>query len=184
MARTLSWLRQGKLAIRLCNPNPFPVQLPQGRPLATVVQVATDEVRGQSELVLTSPEPAVVEVAVQRIQVEEAEHHPVLALQGQGLTADQQDRLTAMLRRWGPVFSANEDDFRRTKAVLHQIPTGNAPPVRERHRPVPPSLYPELRALLQGMLENGVVKECKSVGCSSCAGTEEGWFLALLRRLP
>ncbi|KAL2087264.1 hypothetical protein ACEWY4_018323 [Coilia grayii] len=99
VARTLSWLHQGKLAIRLCNPNPFPVQLPQGRPLATVVQVATDEVRGQSELVLTSPEPAVVEVAVQRIQVEEAVHHPVLALQGQGLTADQQDRLTAMLRR-------------------------------------------------------------------------------------
>ncbi|KAL7846619.1 hypothetical protein SRHO_G00215990 [Serrasalmus rhombeus] len=42
------------------NPNPFPVQLPQGHPLAAVVQVAANDVQRQSELVLTSTELAVV----------------------------------------------------------------------------------------------------------------------------
>ena len=87
---------------------------------------------------------------------------PVLALQGEGLTPEQQNQLTALLRKWSPVFAAHEEDFGRTNPVLHQIPTGSAPPVRERHRPIPPKLYSELRTLLQSMLESGVVRESNS----------------------
>lgn len=60
------------------------------------------------------------------------------------------------------MFAQHEEDFGRTGAVQHQIPTGSAPPSREQYRPVPPSLYPELRSLLKGMLETGVVRESSS----------------------
>ena len=41
----------------------------------------------------------------------------------------------------------------------NQIPTGTAPPIHERYRPVPPTLYPELRKLLQSTLDYGVMQE-------------------------
>ena len=50
VARTLGWLRQGHVAVRLCNPNPFPVQLPLGRPLAAVSQGSSEDVQGRNEM--------------------------------------------------------------------------------------------------------------------------------------
>ncbi|KAJ8254743.1 hypothetical protein GJAV_G00196890 [Gymnothorax javanicus] len=129
VARALTWMRQGRVVLRLCNPNPFPVQVPQGLPLAAVDQVDAEDVRGQSELVFTHPEPTVVEVAVQSVDTKPTEDHPALALQGEGLTKEEQDRLATLLRKWSTVFAADEDDFGRTSAVLHRIPTGEAPPV-------------------------------------------------------
>lgn len=79
VARTLTWMRQGRVALRLCNPNPFPVQIPQAIPLAAVGQVDAADVRDQAELVFTHPEPTVVEVAVQSVGTMTAEDHPVLA---------------------------------------------------------------------------------------------------------
>ncbi|KAL6472414.1 hypothetical protein MHYP_G00186020 [Metynnis hypsauchen] len=88
---------EGRLAVCLCHTNPFPVQLPQGHPLVAVVQVAANDVQGQSELVLTSPELVVVKVVVPPIRAAKAEDNPALALQGEGLTRDQQDQLATML---------------------------------------------------------------------------------------
>lgn len=46
--------------------------------------------------------------------------------------------------------------------VQRQISIGAMPPSRERYRLIPPSLFPELRRLLQGMLDSGVVSESSS----------------------
>lgn len=70
--------------------------------------------------------------------------------------------MDSLLRRWREVFAAGDEDFGQTSAVLHSIPTGSAPPSRERYRPIPTSLYPELRGLLQNMLDNDVIKESSS----------------------
>ncbi len=43
--------------------------------------------------------------------------------------------------------------------MKHQIPTGDAVPSRERYRPVPPTHYSEVRTLLRGMLEKGIIRE-------------------------
>lgn len=67
-----------------------------------------------------------------------------------------------LLHRWSKVFAAHEEDCGHTDTVQHQIYTGSAPPSREWYRPVPPSLFPELRKLLQGMLDSGVVSESSS----------------------
>lgn len=119
--------------------------------------------------------PQEVEVRVCRVQVA-AKHqtsraaatkgcmgeHPVLELQGDGLSPEEQQRLTAFLQRWQHVFAAHNEDFGCTNAVQHQIPAGVAPPTRERYRPVPPKLYAELRILLQGILYSGVIVESSS----------------------
>ncbi|XP_071061777.1 uncharacterized protein [Pseudochaenichthys georgianus] len=168
VARTLSWVRSGRVPIRVCNPHPFSIEIPQRRALATVSQVDPQAVKTEEELVLTHTGPSAVEVEVRSISstpvpnVTVPPDHPALALQGEDLNHNEQQRLSDLLQRWTKVFAANEDDFGHTSAVLHQIPTGDAPPIRQRHRPVPPALYAELRALLEGMLENGVVKESSS----------------------
>lgn len=88
--------------------------------------------------------------------------HPVLELQGDGLSPEEQQRLTAFLHKWQHVFAAHDKDFGCTNAVQHQIPTGVAPPTHERYRPVPPKLYAALRILLQGILYSGVIVESSS----------------------
>lgn len=113
-------------------------------------------------MVLRDTTPGVLEVDVQKVEAPATSDHPALELQGEDLSADQQTQLTALLRRWVHVFAAHEDDFGHTKAVKHHIPTGEAPPIRDRYRPVPPKLFAELRELLQEMVDSKVVRESSS----------------------
>ncbi|KAF3838362.1 hypothetical protein F7725_010130, partial [Dissostichus mawsoni] len=65
VARTVAWVVKGRLPIRVCNPNPYPVTIPQRRPLANVFQVEPSQIRGEKDLVLKTSDPGVVEVDVQ-----------------------------------------------------------------------------------------------------------------------
>lgn len=72
---------------------------------------------------------------------------------------EEQQQLDQLLLKWQHVFASHEEDYGHTDAVRHRIPTGNAKPIRERFRPVPPTLYKEIRSLLKDMLKGGVIKE-------------------------
>lgn len=55
----------------------------------------------------------------------------------------------------------HEEDYGLTSTMQHSIPTGNAAPVRERYRQIPPKLYQEVKSLIQGMLDaNIIVPSC------------------------
>lgn len=162
MARPLAVIKDGKVPIRVKNVNPFPVVMPPRCPLASVYQVQPSVVHGEKQLVLCTDQPVTVEVDVQNVQLPPEGEHPVFALRGEGLTDKEQLEMDQLLQRWSKVFATHEEDYGCTDSVQHQIPTGTAPPSRERYRPIPPSLFPELRKLLQGMLDSGVVCESSS----------------------
>lgn len=75
------------------------------------------------------------------------------------LSEPQQEELSTLLCKWEKVFATHGEDFGRTDLVQHRIHTGSAAPVRERYRPLPPMMYKEMKTLLAGMLEKGVIKE-------------------------
>lgn len=72
---------------------------------------------------------------------EEAENDQVLKLAHRpDLTQEEQGQLAALLRRWEKVFSTHREDFGRRDAVKHFISTGDAAPITECFRPLPPLL--------------------------------------------
>lgn len=127
-----------------------------------MTQVDQQDVCTGTELLLRPLGPNEVEVGVQRVHKSTTHDHPVLSVQVEGLSDVQQQWLTELLQQWTSVFAADDKDFGDTEAVLHHVLAGDVPPIRQRYRPVPSTLFPELRALLQGMLDSGVVQESAS----------------------
>lgn len=83
-------------------------------------------------------------------------------LTGVDLSFDQQAQLKALLVRYHSVFATSDEDYGRTGVVQHHIDTGQAPPVCEQYRQIPPHLYQDVRVLLQGMLEGGIIRKSTS----------------------
>ena len=162
VGRALVTTRGGYVPIRLCNPHPYVVEISPRTVLAELHGVSAEDVQAQRVLRLHGEETGTVEVTIHSIDALQAGDSAAPPVLGEGLTTEQQQRVKGRMDQWRAVFAQHEEDFGRTGAVQHQIPTGSAPPSRERYRPVPPSLYPELRSLLKGMLETGVVRESSS----------------------
>lgn len=75
------------------------------------------------------------------------------------LSTQQQEELGELLRRWEKVFTVHNEDFGQTDFVKHHIHTGDVAHIHERHCPLPPSVYQEMKTMLADMLERGVIKE-------------------------
>lgn len=169
VARVLSKVHRGRVPVRVRNLLPYPVLLNRHHKLAKVTGVDATQVVDGPDIHLCEVSPGVVEVSVVQLGAEMEtvgeglpEHLSCESLQGDGLNSDQQQQLRQFLMRWQHVFSSHEEDYGCTDVVTHHIPTGEAPPIRERYRPVPPTLYKEIKTLLQGMLESGVIRESSS----------------------
>ncbi|KAJ8332803.1 hypothetical protein SKAU_G00416990 [Synaphobranchus kaupii] len=180
VGRSLVRVQEGKVPLRLVNVHPYPIHVPSRRPLAIISVIEPSQVQGGRDMVLRAPRPGMVEVGVCTVQAPAGEGQPLTLPEVEGLAPLEKQQLQALLQRWSGVFAAHEEDFRCTDAVLHHIPTGTAPPSRERYRPVPPSLYPELRSLLKGMLNMGPVQEGVGGEAPSRGVQKErgswGWF--------
>ncbi|KAJ8402912.1 hypothetical protein AAFF_G00362260 [Aldrovandia affinis] len=60
------------------------------------------------------------------------------------------------------VTQVGQEDIQKERELVLR-PGDCTPEPRTRHHPVPPRLYPELRNLLQDMLDHGVVRESASL---------------------
>lgn len=156
-------VRNGRVPVRVCNPHPYSLTLGLYQKLGKLYHVDEADVQGPRDLSLSVEEYCVVEVALvdtaadQRNQelpkeVSELTNRP-------DLSEKQREELCALLLRWEKVFAQHDEDFGQTDLVQHHIHTGDAAPVRERYRPLPPSMYKEMKTLLAGILEKGMIRE-------------------------
>lgn len=70
VARVLTHVQGGKVPLRVCNPNPYPVHLPLRQTLATVTATDPQNICSQNVLTLDCTAPGVVEVDVRPIQAD------------------------------------------------------------------------------------------------------------------
>lgn len=77
----------------------------------------------------------------------------------QGLTPSQVQKLNGLLERHRAVFSQHDSDFGYTTTVTHRIQAGDAQPIKQRHRRVPPHIFQEFKRHVQDLVAQGVLKE-------------------------
>ncbi|XP_070819607.1 uncharacterized protein [Chaetodon trifascialis] len=161
VARALVTVGSGRVPLRVRNIHPYAIDLSRFQRLATVSAIDPGNVREGKKLSLIEVSPGVVEVDLVNTDQEllRAAGDAEFSLKGDGLTEGEQQQLDQLLLKWQHVFSTHEEDYGCTDVMKHRIPTGNTEPIRERFRPVPPTLYKEIHSLLKGMLVGGVIKE-------------------------
>ena len=74
----------------------------------------------------------------------------------------ERKRLIELLRQYSDVFSHGEDDLGFTTTVTHKIPTISEHPIRLPHRRVPPNQMEEVKAHLQRLLEQKIIRPSTS----------------------
>ena len=79
-----------------------------------------------------------------------------------GLDPQKQEQLYAVLLEFADVLADDPDDFGRTGKLKHEINTGNAAPIRQHVRRVPPAKRGEVQMLLDEMLRKKVVQPSSS----------------------
>ena len=77
----------------------------------------------------------------------------------EGLTPPQVQKLDNLLKKHWDVFSEHKSDFGNTTTVTHRIETGDARPIKQRHRRLPPHIFQEFKRHVQDLVALGVLKE-------------------------
>lgn len=165
VACTVAIVKDGKIPVRLCNLHPYRVSVGRYQKLGRLYEMPDADIYGQRDLDLTVSTDGVVDICV--VEAESSKKEVIadwlspLKL-GSDLTDQQRQAFDTLLRKWGGVFSKHGDDLGFTETVQLRIYTGDTPPVRERFRPLPPMMYKEMKVLLAGVLERGVISESNS----------------------
>uniref|UniRef100_A0AAV2MFX8 Uncharacterized protein n=1 Tax=Knipowitschia caucasica TaxID=637954 RepID=A0AAV2MFX8_KNICA len=134
IARTLSVVRGGRVPVRVCNPQLYPVYIGRYQKLGRLYHVEEGDVQGARDLSLTMGPDGVVEVGLVDTPDSKEEHTEEgvnKLVDCPHLTHQQQLELQALLQKWRKVFATNEEDFGRTDLVQHRIHTADAPPTKE-----------------------------------------------------
>ena len=151
VARALVEPREGRVVVNLLNPRMEAVTLKAGGKIATVVPIEPPETA------------AMVEVEPSGLSSEKEDMlHNLVEENGKSLTVGEKEQLLSLLLEFEDIFATSSDDLGRTNKLSHEINTGDAHPVRQRVRRIPPHRRQEVRELLGKMLENDVIKPSSS----------------------
>ena len=163
VANVLAHSVGGKVPVRLMNPSRKPVILP---PRARVAELSKPQKVLQKEVVAfeeVAGELRVRALAGEKGAVSKQEEPGPLSVPVQanlqGLTSDQVHQLNQLLEKHRVAFSQNDRDYGHTTTVTHCIPTGEAYPVKQRHRRIPPHVFQEVKQHVQDLVAQGVLKE-------------------------
>ena len=86
-----------------------------------------------------------------------------------------------LIKNHSQLFALDEDPLGKTGVVKHKIDTGDARPIKQPPRRIPPALAPEVDKTLDKMLQQDVIKTFyKSLGIRCGFSAEEGWLTTVL----
>ncbi len=154
-------VESGSFHLALFNETNSEVVIPKSATLGTlrlgsVVQQTNDSKLADKE----TPTVSMAKVSVGGPSLSSV--YPVPVDVGTHITQVQGRKVAALLGRYKDTFSQHDRDIGFTDAITHQIDTGTAHPIRQRHRPLPPSQYKTVRDHIQGLLKEGIVRESAS----------------------
>lgn len=165
IARTLVNVKQGRVPVRVMNLNPYEVKIRRTTRLGTLTQIS-GIVQEPSELsMMFDVDNDTVEIGVNNHQVDDIQEVSNLEsvdLNSSILTESERERVHRMVKKHSKVFSTSDMDLGHATTVQHMIPTGDAPPIRQRHRRIPPHMFQEVKQHLDDLLQQGVIKESHS----------------------
>ena len=78
------------------------------------------------------------------------------------LTAEEQEKFRELLKTYECVFSRHDRDLGFCDTVKHTIETGDAAPIRQRYRSLPPAQYQEVREHIKELVDAGIIRESVS----------------------
>ncbi|KAL1255457.1 hypothetical protein QQF64_013518 [Cirrhinus molitorella] len=149
-------------------PPPYRVSIGRYQRLGKLYEISDVDIYGRRDLALSTDGVVDINVVEATNLEEESVVGGVSPLSfGSGITDQQRQAFHTLLKKWSGVFARDENDLGCTEAVQHRIYTGDAPPIREQFRPLPPMRYKQMKLLLIGMLETGVITESSSPWAAS-----------------
>ena len=157
IARVLGVVRDGKFPIRICNPMSHGLKLKRNQRLGNL-EVLEEPVVG----VLSEEEDM---TDVMKDDSSDAEQILSNLAAKADLSQGERRRLVRFLRKYREVFSLH-GELGRYDGLPFSIDTGNARPIRQMPRRVPPHLKPEIDKQLDHMLEQNVIKPSTSAWAS------------------
>lgn len=161
-ANVLAKPADGKVPVRVLNSSEKPVKLP---PRCRIASLSKPQEVLQKELVEFEEKEGTLHVkAVQQhqvnVEINTTEQLPVpVQINLENLTETQRHTLQELLVKHSDVFSRNDCDFGYTTALAHSVPTGDAPPIRQRHRRIPPRVFQEVKKHVQDLVSQGILRE-------------------------
>ena len=75
---------------------------------------------------------------------------------------DEKEKFLALLIQYTDVFALSGSNLGRTSNLKHEIPTRNAPPIRQAVRRMPPQCRQEVQELLSRMLKDDIIQPSSS----------------------
>ena len=149
IARALVIPRSERVPVRMLNPTAEPVQVPKGMVVA------------EMELVEDPPEVVESEIGVMSVEqsgeLSESFLKKIAEDSGTELSVEEKVLFYQFLLKYGHLFAQDSTDLGRTDKVQHSIYTGEARPVRQPVRRLPPQRR-EVRKLLEEMLKKDSFK--------------------------
>ena len=149
VARALVVPTEGKIPIRLLNSRSEPLELARGKTIATMESIP-DQPLGDSVSAVGN-KPGATHERQQRLW-------EMVLDTGTKLTDEERQQMYCVLVEYADVFADQPDDFGRTSKLKHSINTGDAQPIRQQVRRIPPYRREEARKLLSDMLSKEVIQ--------------------------
>lgn len=161
VANILAQATEGKLPVRILNSSEKTIIL---FPICRVAELSKPDVIVPREVV--SVEEVNGEVYVRKVSRGEVESvevdGPLTVLvhaKLEGLTQPRVQKLDNLPKKHRDVFSEHKSDFGYTTTVTNRIQTGDARPIKQRRRRIPPHIFQEFKKHVQDLVAQGVLKE-------------------------